>query len=283
MRRWPWLFVLVVAGEVVLLARRAATSDRGVGLEELGLRAIAPLGRLVTAAGHGGATLGSAFRGRTSLLRENEKLRAELERQRLELLRRQSLEEEVERLAAAVDFGRAEGGALRFHVAEVIYADYNSWLRTLLVRAPGAAPRRNQGVVASQGVVGRVVAAGGDYARVQLVLDLTAAVGAELERTERQGVVRGDGRGGLAMDFVPRQADVQLLDVVVTAGIDGVFPPGLPVGVVTAVSAGDGELFHRIALAPAVDFGRLGAVYLLDTPAPPPAVVAAEPEAGNGP
>ena len=269
MRQLPWLFLLVVAGELVILARAAASiGDRGVGLEELGLRAVAPLGHVVAAASRRGAAVVTPFRTRGALLRENEELRREVERQRLELLRRETLEEEVERLAAAVDYGRAHG-ALRFHVAEVIYADYTSWLRTLLVRSSGATPRHNQGVVSSEGVVGRVVAAAGGYARVQLVLDRSAAVGAELQRTERQGVVRGDGRGGLAMDFVPRQVDVQALDLVVTAGIDGVFPPGLPVGVVTAVRPGDGELFHHIELAPAVDFGRLGAVYLLDQPVPP--------------
>jgi cell shape-determining protein MreC len=48
-----------------------------------------------------------------------------------------------------------------------------------------------------------------------------------------------------------------------TAGIDGVYPRGIPVGTVTSVSQG-GQLFHRIQLAPAVDFGSLDQVYLLE-------------------
>lgn len=281
MRRLHGLFLLVVAAEVVTLAARAPlVGDSGGGLERFGLRAVSPLGAVVDNVARRAGAATTPLRTRSALLRENEELRQEVERQRLELLRKQSLEEEVQRLAAALDFGRAHQGALRFHVADVIYVDYTSWLRTLLVRAPGAQPRFKQGVVSSQGVVGRVVNAVQSYARVQLILDRSASVGAELERTQRQGLVHGDGRGGLAMDFVQQQVDVRPLDVVVTAGIDGVFPPGLPVGTVTSVTPGDG-LFHQIALAPAVDFGRLGAVYLLDIP-PPPAELDAGDEEQDG-
>lgn len=270
MRRVHWLFLLIVAIEVVTLAARAAlVAEGGGGMERFGLRAMGPLGGAVSAVAGGAGALTVPLRSRAVLLRENDELRREIEGQRVALLRQQTLEEEIERLAAAIDFGRAHGGALRFHLANVIYADYTSWLRTLLVHAPGASPRRDQAVVSNQGIVGRVVTAAQGYARVQLILDRSASVGAELERTERQGVVRGDGHGGLAMDFVPRQVDVRPLDRVVTAGIDGVFPPGLAIGTVTAVSPGHDELFHQIALAPAVDFGRLNAVYLVDLPRPP--------------
>ena len=89
-------------------------------------------------------------------------------------------------------------------------------------------------------------------------------------RTRRQGVVRGGGRGsgGLELDYVPLQADVRPGDRVLTAGIDGVYPRGIPVGIVVSVEQG-GQLFHRIQLAPAVDFGSLDQVYLLDYEAVP--------------
>ena len=64
------------------------------------------------------------------------------------------------------------------------------------------------------------------------------------------------------MNFVPLQADVVVGDRIVSAGIDGVFPRGVPVGRVTSVEPGN-ELFHRIEVVPAVDFGRLDQVYLL--------------------
>jgi len=75
-------------------------------------------------------------------------------------------------------------------------------------------------------------------------------------RNRRQGVVRGGGRGnGLELDYVPLQADVRPGDRVLTAGIDGVYPRGIPIGTVALGRArGWQQLFHRIEVVPG---GRL--------------------------
>jgi len=106
---------------------------------------------------------------------------------------------------------------------------------------------------------------------VQLITDRAAGVGGMILRNHRQGVVRGGGRGSgaLELDYVPLQTDVRVGDQVLTAGIDGVYPRGIPVGTVIKVEGG-GQLFHNVQLAPAVDFGALDQVYLLDYAAVPP-------------
>jgi rod shape-determining protein MreC len=130
-------------------------------------------------------------------------------------------------------------------------------------------------VVTDAGLVGRVVFVAGPYAKVQLVSDRAAAVGVQLERSRRQGVLRGSQPGELLLDFVPRQVEIEVGERVVTAGIDGVYPRGIPVGAVASVEPGD-EAFHRIVVTPAVDFSRLSFVYLLEAPLPPPAMTAPE-------
>jgi rod shape-determining protein MreC len=70
--------------------------------------------------------------------------------------------------------------------------------------------------------------------------------------------------GELLLDFIPRQAEIEIGERVLTAGIDGVYPRGIPVGVVASVEPGD-EVFHRVVVAPAVDFSRLSFVYLLES------------------
>ena len=96
----------------------------------------------------------------------------------------------------------------------------------------------------------------------------------------RQGVVRGSGQeaGGLSFDYVPLSADVRPGDMVLTAGIDGVYPRGIPIGTVVSVEAG-GQLFHKIRLAPAVDLGALDQVYLLEHAPPPQELLKAAPDA----
>jgi rod shape-determining protein MreC len=227
---------------------------------------VSPFARLVDTAADSASGLGTRFRRRAELERENARLRAELEALRIERMRDEDTDDDARRLAQALDYARREAAV--FHLADVVYVDHTSWLRTLVIDAGGYRPRANQAVVSPLGLVGRVVVAAGRYAKVQLVTDRAAAVGAMLERSRRQGVVRGDGEGGLEMDYVPTQADVAVGDRVVTAGIDGVYPRGVPVGRVLRVEPGN-ELFHRILLAPAVDLGQLDQTYLIERPGVP--------------
>jgi rod shape-determining protein MreC len=260
----------VLVGQLFLLAGQSP--DRGAGAEErsllagLALRAVAPLAGAVAAAGEAVRSLGEARRGRARLAAENERLRAELRELRRDRLRLAALALESGELARGLDFAAESGLTLR--AARVAYLDRSSWLRTLILDAGPAGARRDQVVLTELGVVGRVIEAGGRWAKVQLVTDRAAAVGAHLVGARRQGVVRGTGPRELELELVPRQVAVEVGDEVLTAGIDGVYPRGLPIGVVTAVEAGS-EMFHRIRVRPHVDFGELGVVYLLDGAAVP--------------
>ena len=90
-------------------------------------------------------------------------------------------------------------------------------------------------VIAPQGVVGRVVVPSARAAKVQLLIDRNAAAGALIERSRAQGIVMGSGDTGLRLEYVSEVADVVVGDLVVTSGIDGIFPKGFTIGSVTAV------------------------------------------------
>jgi rod shape-determining protein MreC len=261
-RRTGWLLLAILVAQLALLASGVPAADgRGSVLEAVGLRLVAPLARLTAAAGGAFDEARAGWRGHGSLVAENRELAGEVERLSLEVTRLQRLEGETQQLSAALE--RVAAAPEPLQVVDVVYLDHTSWLRTLIFRREGGGVAVNQPVLAAAGLVGRVVQVAGDYARAQLITDGAASVGAMIERTGRQGIVRGRGGGELELAFVPLQADVAVGDRVVTAGIDGVYPPGLLVGSVTAVEPGD-ELFHRIAVTPAVDFGRrLEHLYLL--------------------
>ena len=82
-------------------------------------------------------------------------------------------------------------------------------------------------VIAPAGVVGRVVVPSARAAKVQLLIDRNAAAGALIERSRAQGVVVGAGDERLRMEYVSELADVVVGDVVVTSGIDGIYPEGV--------------------------------------------------------
>lgn len=266
--RWSnLLLALVLVGQLSLLA--AQTPDRGGERSLLAgatLRALGPLARGVTAVGDAVGDLRGGLAGRARLAEENRRLKAELLELRRDRLRLGALERETEALARGLSFERRSGW--RLTPAEVVYLDRASWLRTLIVYVGPGAAHRDQAVVTELGVVGRVIATAGGYAKVQLVTDAAASAGAVVERVHRQGIVRGGSDGKLTLEFVPRQVAIVPGDEVTTAGIDGVYPRGLPLGTVVSVEPGD-ELFHRIVVEPAADLARLDFVYLIEQAGPP--------------
>ena len=270
-RQSRWLLVLVLAGQLVLLSSQVPGSSRDQSLfETLSLRAVAPFARMVSAGGRGLAGVRQGLRSRDQLQQENQELRQRLGLLEEERARFLGLEGRLERLDEAVLYEPPGAGPVR--AADVVHVDYGSWYQTLILYVGKGEVHRQQPVVTSEGLLGRVVVVAGPFAKVQLVTDRAASVGAMVERTRRQGVARGGRDGTLEMDFVPLQADVLVGDRIVTAGIDGIFPRGLPVGRVTAVEPGN-ELFHRIRVQPAVDFGRLDQVYLLEIESVPETLV----------
>ncbi|MFQ5350615.1 MAG: rod shape-determining protein MreC [Thermoanaerobaculia bacterium] len=274
-----WLLVVVVVAQLFLIAAQLPDpGGNGSLLEATLVRAIAPLGRLVDGVYDLVGGVGDELKLRRTLLEENRRLREEVASQRQRAMEAWRLEQDLERLSRALDYVGTELGPLR--AADVVFVDHRPFQRTLVLWMGGQAAERNQPVVAVDGLVGRVVLPAGAYAKVQLVTDRSASVGAMIERTRRQGVVRGVGAGSLELDFVSLQADVQVGDRVVTAGIDGIYPRGLPVGTVVEVRPGE-ELFHRIRLRPAVDMGQLDLVYLLPRLEVPDEMREGEPDAGS--
>ena len=81
-------------------------------------------------------------------------------------------------------------------------------------------------VIATAGVVGRVVVPSRRAAKVQLLIDRNAAAGAIIERSRAQGVAVGGGDDRLRLEYVSGVADIVTGDVVMTSGIDGIYPKG---------------------------------------------------------
>ena len=277
-RRTGWLLILVLAGQLVVLALQVpGTGGRGTALGSFGLRLVGPLARLVSAVSASWSGSRDHLRLRGQLVAENRDLHREVTDLKLRLLRSANLGDELARLGAAVEYAAPPFGRIR--ASDVVYVDRSSWQRTLVLYAGQAQARVNQPVLSPDGLAGRVVVVAGAYAKVQLLTDRAAAVGAMAVRTRRQGVVRGSTSNagyGLELEYVPLQADIKVGDRIVTAGIDGVYPRGIPVGTVISVEPG-GQLFHKIQLVPAVDFGTLDQVYLLDYPTVPKLIEEAHP------
>ncbi len=147
--------------------------------------------------------------------------------------------------------------------AQVIGEDASNWARTIVIDK-GTQNGLSSGlpVVAAQGVVGRIIKIAPNSARVLLITDASSAIAALIQRTRTRGVVRGRG-DDLSIEYALRTADIQTGDLLVTSGMGGVFPKGLPLGTIEAVKKDQFGLFQQVKATPAVDFSHLEEVMVI--------------------
>ena len=148
--------------------------------------------------------------------------------------------------------------------ARVIDKDRTTLFKTLLINK-GTADGLKVGfpVLTDQGIVGRIIETSWHAARVLLLIDENSNIDALIQRTRAQGILQGAGCAGCSLKYISRVEDVRTGDVVLTAGLAGIFPQGLPLGVVSGTQRGEGGLFQKINVKPAVDFGKLEEVLAL--------------------
>ncbi len=188
------------------------------------------------------------------LKQENLQLRSELQQTQEILLQNGRLR----KLLAFVD--ELDRPALP---AQVIGEDASNWARTILIDK-GTQDGLGNGspVVAAQGVVGRIIKIAPNSARVLLITDASSAIAALIQRTRTRGVVRGRG-DDLSIEYALRDADIQMGDLLVTSGMGGIFPKGLPLGLIETVKKDQFGLFQQVRAIPTVDFSHLEEVMVI--------------------
>ncbi len=105
-------------------------------------------------------------------------------------------------------------------------------------------------VTDSLGLVGQISECNPTTSVVRLITDERSGVAALVQESRAQGQAEGASDGSLRLTLVPSDQKVELGDIVVTSGLGGVFPKGLPLGIVTSVNRGDGELYQTIIMRP---------------------------------
>ncbi len=148
--------------------------------------------------------------------------------------------------------------------ARVIDRNRVSLFKTILIDK-GTADGMRVGfpVLSEQGVVGRIIETAWHASQVLLLVDGNSNIDGMIQRSRAQGILQGAGSAGCNLKYISRVEEVLPGDVVLTAGLAGVFPKGLLLGVISGVSRKEEGLFQKIDVTPAVDFGRLEEVLAL--------------------
>jgi len=148
--------------------------------------------------------------------------------------------------------------------AQVIGLDPTGWFQSIMIdKGKNAGIRLDMPVVNALGVVGRIVSVSNNYAKVLLIIDQNSAVDCLTQRSRDRGMVKGTSGEVCKMDYMAKTSDAVGGDLVITSGLGGIFPKGLPVGRVSSVKEGDDKLFKDIDVVPSVDFSKLEEVLVI--------------------
>ncbi|MBF0191396.1 MAG: rod shape-determining protein MreC [Magnetococcales bacterium] len=194
--------------------------------------------------------------------RENRQYKAELERLRPLGIRLEELEQENHRLKSLLQM--RPDSAFRALAVRVVGDSSSAFARSYILDAG-----RRDGVIVNapvtvpEGLVGRVVRASDTASLVISLLDLNSRVPVLIQRSRVKAVSAGQNTTRLNLEYLPKDADVVIGDLVVTSGTGGIFPKGLVVGKVVTLEPGREGLFREAKVQPMVDFDRIEEAYLM--------------------
>lgn len=270
MRRSTVLVAITIVSALGLLTIQVRMPER---------RAVGRVGTLLMAAL--GPAQGVLARGADSIARwwrlyseigrlrtENTRLREEVERLSEAVARLREQAQATQRLERLLDFRKALPG--RALGARVIGRETSQWFAVILVdRGAEDGVRRNDTVVAADGLVGRVLSVTATTSQVLLISDARSAVGVILQQSREAGVVDGQGQALLRLKYISRSREITPGEVIVTSGQAGLFPRGVPIGTVAALVREQGALYQEAQVRPAVNLDRLEEVLILIESRPP--------------
>jgi len=260
------LFLAVTLGQILLISAQVNTKSGVPVIERVTFGVFSEVQRGLSGGFSGIRNVWTGYIGLRHLKVENDALKRDLASAQVAVQEQRALADRTRGLERLLDL--REHLQLKTVAAEIIGAAATPDFRTLTIdRGTRDGVRADMSVIAPAGVVGRLVVPSLRSAKIQLLIDRNAAAGAIIERTRAQGVVVGSGDDKLRLDYVSEVFDVVAGDVVITSGIDGIYPKGFIIGRIESVEKVGGS-YKRILVKPAVDFSALEEVLVVLTPTP---------------
>lgn len=195
---------------------------------------------------------------------ENQQLRAENRRLIMANAKNRALEIENRILSEMLNY--VAPPEADFVTAKVVAEEGTAFAHSLTVYVGGGRKvSKGQVVISDKGVIGRVEEAGVRYAKIALINNINSKISVMIEESRIRGMMVGQNDVWPELVFLPLDAKINVGDKVITSGIGGVFPAGLPVGTVASINK------NGIKIRPANDLSRLEYVMIVDYKLPDPA------------
>ncbi len=268
--RWGgWVVAIVLFAAVFYLLARPEPA-RSPWYKQLVLTALNPVSETTNWFSDGLGGIWHHYFALVDAAGENNRLAAEVAGLKGQLVELNEVKSENGRLRALLEMGSSD--ERRLLGASVIANDPRAEFKTVPIdRGADDGVAKGMPVVGATGIVGRVGEVGARWARVLLITDPNSAVDALIQRSQQRAILVGMMRSVALkrifyltkLEYLHRTSDVQGGDVVVTSGMDGIFPQGLPIGIVQDVTKSDYGLFTRATIVPYEDMSSLSTVAVL--------------------
>ena len=260
------LVVLLLAVPFFFLRASIRSPERMNVIDRTLARISAPIEYAASAAARGVSNLIGDYVYLVDVKEDNNKLAYENARLRSKLSELYATEAENKRLKSVLSF--RDGLAPETVSAVVVSKDTTNYFRVTRVTLDRPAPgvKENMPVLALGGVVGTVKRIAGEKLDVELAVDSGFGVDVRVERTGARGFVRGTGNEDqyvVYVEYVRRDDEIDVGDVLLTSGFGCRFPEGLSVAKVTKVIKRDFGIYQRVEATPTVDFSRLEEVLIV--------------------
>lgn len=177
-------------------------------------------------------------------LSELKKRNEELTAQVAELSEAQETAERLEKLV-----GLKSTYSLESTAARIIGSTGDAWTDSVIIDK-GSASGFEVGmpVCSSGGVIGQIIEVSANTSTVRLITDDQSGVSAMIQGSRAQGVLQGQADGTLRLEYVVSDAEVATGDIVITSGIGGTFPKGLPLGIVASIDRAPNAVYYTIVV-----------------------------------
>lgn len=231
-------------------------------LEQAVVEITAPFQRLFSGTINGIQNIWSKYFNLINTREENTRLKEQIINLKMENYRFQELLNTYQRLQSLLHF--TETTYQPILAARVIGRDPSGLFQSVVIdKGKDSGLSVNMPVVNGDGVVGRVVSVSYNYSKVLLLIDQNSAVDCLIQRSRDNGIVKGLSTDECVMDYVLKTSDISVGDIIITSGIGGVFPKGVPVGKVTEIKDPSDELFMEVRIRPFVDFSKLEEILVI--------------------
>lgn len=194
--------------------------------------------------------------------KENEELREKYEKLYVENQRLIETERENARLRKLLEFTQKKPNTMI--AAGVIGEDLKNWFRCIIIdKGRKQEVREKMPVVTPKGIVGQVVEVDLWHAKVMVLNDTNSSIDVNVEGKNTRGLLEGTGQNTVKLKYVIKNDDIEIGDKLVTSGKDGIYPKGIPAGIVITANRNKAGIFADIDVMPYNNFRQLEEVLLI--------------------